>query len=104
MDDLKVIELIENIVNGFNKTLNERFDKVDQRLDKVEQRLDNVDQRLDKVEQRLDNVEHRLDKMEPQLEAISKKLDFTIVEVAGLREDVTMLKKEEFEFQIKRVK
>ena len=83
MDDSKVIEIIENIVNGLNKTLNERFDKVDQRLDKVEQRLDI---------------------MEPQLEAINKKLDYTIVEVAALREDVTMIKKEEFEFRVKRVK
>ncbi len=97
MDDSKVIEIIENIVNGLNKTLNERFDKVDQRLDKVEQRLDKVDQRLD-------NVEQRLDIMEPQLEAINKKLDYTIVEVAALREDVTMIKKEEFEFRVKRVK
>lgn len=104
MDDSKVIEIIENIVNGFNKTLNLRFDKVDQRLDKVEQRLDHVDQRLDKVEQRLDHVEQRLDKIEPQLEAINKKLDYTIIEVAALREDVTMIKKEEFEFRVKRVK
>jgi len=76
MEDLKVIELIENIVNGFNKTLNERFDK----------------------------VEHRLDKIEPQLETLHKKLDFTIEEVVALRADVTMIKKEEFEFRVKRVK
>jgi chromosome segregation ATPase len=94
MDDLKhqVDELGRRMETGFAEQRNEmnaRFDRLEKslevRFDKVDERFDKVDERFEKVDERFERVEDRFDKVDERFAAVDAK--FERVEVKFERVD-----------------
>ena len=104
MDDLKhqVDELGRRMETGFaeqrnemnarfdrlEKSLEVRFEKVDERFDKVDERFDRVDERFERVYERFDKVDERFERVDAKFERVDAKFDLVNEQIARTQETV----------------
>jgi chromosome segregation ATPase len=97
MDDLKheVGELGRRMEVGFaeqRKEMNARFDRLEKsleaRFEKVDERFDKVDDRFEKVDERFDKVDERFEKVDAKFERVDAKFDAVNVQIARTQEMV----------------
>jgi archaellum component FlaC len=100
MDDLKdqVDELGRRMETGFaeqrsemnarfdrlEKSLEVRFEKVDERFDKVDERFEKVYERFDKVDERFERVDAKFERIDAKFEVVSEQIARTQETVNGL--------------------
>lgn len=97
MDDLKhqVDELGRRMEAGFTEQrseMNARFDRLEKslevRFEKVDERFDKVDERFDKVDERFDKVDERFERVEAKFERVDAKFDVVNEQIARTQETV----------------
>jgi predicted nuclease with TOPRIM domain len=104
MDDLKhqVDELGRRMEVGFaeqrsemnarfdrlEKSLEVRFEKVDERFEKVDERFEKVDERFERVEERFDKVDERFERVDAKFERVDAKFDVVSEQIARTQETV----------------
>jgi predicted nuclease with TOPRIM domain len=100
MDDLKhqVDELGRRMETGFaeqrsemnarfdrlEKSLEVRFEKVDERFDKVEERFERVYERFDRVDERFDRVDAKFERVDAKFDVVNEQIARTQEAVMGL--------------------
>jgi chromosome segregation ATPase len=90
MDDLKqqVDELGRRMETGFAEQRNEmnaRFDRLEKSL---EVRFEKVDERFDKVDERFDKVDERFERVDAKFERVDAKFDVVNEQIARTQEAV----------------
>ena len=97
MDDLKhqVDELGRRIEIGFaeqRSEMNARFDRLEKslevRFEKVDERFDKVDERFEKVYERFDRIDERFEKVDAKFERVDAKFDVVSEQIARTQETV----------------
>ncbi|BCZ48980.1 hypothetical protein psyc5s11_50470 [Clostridium gelidum] len=66
---------MENEILEILKTINGRFDKLEEKVDKLDEGQKKIVARIDKVDARLDKIDVRLDNLENGQREIKAKLD-----------------------------
>ncbi len=94
MDDLKhqVDELGRRMEEGFaeqRKEMNARFDRLERslevRFEKVDERFDKVDERFDKVDERFERVDAKFERVDEKFEKVDAKFDAVRTRSLALR-------------------
>lgn len=97
MDDLKhqVDELGRRMETGFaeqRSEMNARFDRLEKslevRFEKVDERFDKVDERFERVYERFDRVDERFEKVDAKFERVDAKFDVVNEQIARTQEAV----------------
>lgn len=97
MDDLKhqVDKLGRRMETGFAEQRNEmnaRFDRLEKslevRFEKVDERFDKIDERFDKVYERFDKVDERFERVDAKFERVDAKFDLVYEQIARTQETV----------------
>jgi archaellum component FlaC len=97
MDDLKhqVDELGRRMETGFaeqRSEMNARFDRLEKslevRFEKVDDRFDKVDERFERVYERFDRVDERFEKVDAKFERVDAKFDVVNEQIARTQEAV----------------
>ncbi len=77
----------EKVDERFDK-VDERFDKVDERFDKVDERFERVYERFERVYERFDRVDERFEKVDAKFERVDAKFDVVNEQIARTQEAV----------------
>jgi predicted nuclease with TOPRIM domain len=93
MDDLKhqVDELGRRMETGFAEQRNEmnaRFDRLEKsleaRFEKVDERFDRVDERFDKIDERFERVDAKFERVDAKFDVVNEQIARTQETVIGL--------------------
>jgi predicted nuclease with TOPRIM domain len=97
MDDLKhqVDELGRRMEVGFaeqRSEMNVRFDRLEKsleaRFEKVDERFDKVDERFDKVDERFERVDAKFERVDAKFDVVNAKFDVVNEQIARTQETV----------------
>ena len=97
LDDLKhqVDELGRRMETGFaeqRSEMNARFDRLEKslevRFEKVDERFDKVDERFERVYERFDKVDERFERVDAKFERVDAKFDVVSEQIARTQETV----------------
>jgi archaellum component FlaC len=70
------------------KSLEARFDKVDERFERVEERFERVEARFERVDERFERVDERFERVDAKFERVDAKFDAVNEQIARTQEMV----------------
>jgi chromosome segregation ATPase len=86
----KVDERFDKVYERFDE-VDERFERVDERFDKVYERFERVDERFDKVDERSERVDERFERVDAKFERVDARFDVVSEQIARMQETVNGL-------------